>query len=55
VRARLVRGKRVYASGNSVGGKLRLNPRRALKRGLYKLVLIDRHGVRTVAAEVVVR
>jgi hypothetical protein len=50
-----VRGKRVYASGSSVGGKLRLTPRRGLKRGLYKLVLIDKHGVRTVAAEVVVR
>lgn len=55
VRARLVRGKHVYASGVSVRGVLRLTPRRALKRGLYKLVLIDRHGVRTVAAQVVIR
>jgi creatinine amidohydrolase/Fe(II)-dependent formamide hydrolase-like protein len=38
-----------------VGGKLRLTPRRAVKRGFYKLVLIDKHGGRTVAAEVVVR
>jgi hypothetical protein len=56
VRARLVRGKRVYASGaSSAGGVLRLTPRRRLTPGIYKLVLIDRHGVRTVAARVIVR
>jgi hypothetical protein len=53
VRARLTRGKRLYATGTSSGHTLQLHARRSVRPGTYTLTLVDRKGVRTVTHVVI--
>jgi hypothetical protein len=55
VRARLTRGRRVYATGLVVHGTLRLTIKRKLAAGNYTLTLIGKHGSSRVVVRVSIR
>ena len=50
VRARLSRGKHVYATGTSTSRGLRLTAKRHLAAGTYKLILFGRNGATVLTA-----
>jgi hypothetical protein len=53
--ALLTRGTRVYATGSTVRGVLRLTARRRLKAGTYTLTLVGKHRSTRLSVTVVIR